>query len=122
MCFSVQEQVEGGTPFAAGDRAALTGNTVELSCVRNFDDAAVLWEILDNEGTVIDTLYDSNNPKNLPNNYEFTNGDPVNNNDFTILITVVQETSIFTKCTILGTDETHYISTSETAMIFAIGW
>ena len=109
-----------GEVFDASDKAAFAGSEVELSCVRFFGNAVVFWETVNPDDTIVDVLYDSRNPQNLPENYEFTNSDPEESNDFTIRVTVAKETSILTRCTI-SDENAIWNDASSTAMIFTIG-
>lgn len=118
----ISERLLGGTPFPAGDRSKMRGETEELSCVRHYDDATLAWETLNADGNVQQVIYDTSDSNDILEPYEFIDNDPEGSNDFSIRFVVDKDTSVFTRCRIDGSSQhQQYEPTSETAMIFTIG-
>ena len=102
-----------GQLFPEGDYAVKTGWTIDLLCRRLHNDAVVTWVTTD--GEMVYLIYHSGSEDELPENYELVGQD---SNDFTLRITMAEETAIFHTCTV---EYNALTEVSATAMLFKLG-
>ena len=104
--------------FKERDYAAMDGTTLDLMCKRMDTRARVVWETVDIGGHQVDLIFDSDNDTEASgDNYELIElGDDID--DFTLRITVTEDTALFTRCAVTYNTLT---DVSATAMVFKLG-
>lgn len=104
-----------GSVFSGTDLAGLEGDTSTLSCKRYNPEGNVIWDTINTNGVLVDTIYDSATGDDPIEGYELVGGDE---NDFSLSITISETHAILTRCTI---KEDGKDTVSSSAMVYLIG-
>ena len=123
MCILLDAAADAAVIFKERDYAVPLGDTLDLECRRMTHSsqdipARVVWETMNESGSNVILLYDSDDPSTgPPSDYELVNLED-DNDDFTMRITMTEDTAIFTRCRV---EASVLVDVSSTGMLFAVG-